>query len=277
MKRPWALLCAAVLVSGLAACGGEPDREPLPSGIVMHVDQTRLERKTRHVFVRVENNTKQTLKVTGFVLTSPRFDRVTWQGDESMAAGQESDLEFTMPAGRCGDSVDASVRLTYTLGNSDERESVGKADDPYEAIGLMLDRDCARNTLAEAAKIKVGTPTIDGTGPTSVLRLPITLTPTGKRDDVRFGGFESTPLFRQAEDSPVGVDEPISSTKPTRIVMSVVPARCDPHALAEDKVGRLFGMRVMAPGLPDDSWFYVPLDHDQREAFYAYFHSRCEV
>jgi hypothetical protein len=277
MKRRLSLLCGAVLVSGLAACGDEPEREPLPSGVVMHVDQTRLERKTRHVFVRVENDTKRSLTVTGFVLTSPRFAHVTWKGDESMAPGEQSDLEFTMPPGRCGESVDASVRLTYLLGDSGERESVGKADDPYQAIGLMLDRDCARNTLAEAADLEVGTPTIDGSGPSSVLRLPIMLTPTGKRDDVRFGGFESTPLFRQADDSPVGVDEPISSKQPTRIVMSVVPARCDPHALAEDKVGRLFGMRVMAPGLPADSWFYLPLDHDQREAFYAYFRARCGV
>lgn len=277
MKRPVGLLCAAVLVAGPAACGDEPEREPLPSGIVMHVDQTRLERKTRNVFVRVENNTKSPLTITGFVLSSPRFDRVTWQGDESMEPGQQADLEFTMPPGRCGDGVDASVRLTYRTGDSDERESVGRADDPFKAIRLLLDRDCARKTLAEAADLEVGTPQVDGTGPTSVLRVPITLTPTGKRDDVRFGGFESTPLFRQAGDSPVDVDEPISSEQPTRIVMSVVPARCDPHALAEDKVGRLFGMRVLAPGLPDNSWFYLPLDPDQQKAFYAYFRATCGV
>ncbi len=277
MIRPIAVLCGAALVAGLAACGGDPERKPLPSGVVMHVDQTRLERKTRHVFVRVENNTKRTLKVTGFVLTSPRFKQVTWKGDESMAAGQQADLEFTMPAGRCGDGVKASVRLTYRVGDSAERVSVGKADDPYQQIGLMLGRDCARTTLAKAAKLEVGTPEIDGSGSASVLRLPITLTPTGRRDDVRFGGFESTPLFRQTDDSPVGVDQPISSTQKTHLVMSVVPARCDPHALAEDKVGRLFGMRVMAPGLPDDSWFYLPLDHDQQEAFYAYFHTKCGV
>lgn len=277
MKRPVSLLCAGVLVAGLAACGDEPEREPLPSGVVMHVDQTRLERKSRNVFVRVENNTKRSLTIMGFVLSSPRFDPVTWKGDESMEPGQQADLEFTMPAGRCGEGVDASVRLTYRTGDSDERESVGKADDPFQAIGLLLDRDCASKTLTEAAELEVGTPEVDGAGSTSVLRVPITLTPTGKRDDVRFGGFESTPLFRQAGDSPVDVDEPISSDEPTRITMSVVPARCDPHALAEDKVGRLFGMRVMAPGLPDNSWFYLPLDVDQQKAFYAYFRSYCGV
>lgn len=278
MTRGSTLLCAALLGAGLVGCGAdEPERRPLPDGVVMHIDQTRLERKTRHVFIRVENNTKSSLTVTGFVLTSPRFRSVTWAGDEVMEPGQQTDLEFTMPPGRCGEGVDATVRLTYRTGDSDERESVGMADDSYKQIGLMLDRDCARDTLAEAADLEVGTPKVDGTGDASVLRLPVTLTPTGKRDDVRFGGFESTPLFRQADDSPVSVDEPISSTAPTRIVMSVVPARCDAHALADDKVGRLFGMRVIAPGLSDNSWFYLPLDTDQQKAFYAYFRSYCGI
>lgn len=277
MKRPLSLVCAAAVAAGLAACGDDIERKPLPSGIVMHVDQTRLERTTRQVFIRVENNTKRDLTITAFRLTSPRFKQVTWEGKDVMEPGQETDLEFTMPPGRCGDDLDASVRLTYRIGDSGERESVGKADDPYHQIGLMLDRDCAKRTLAEAADLEVGTPTIDGSGPTSVLRVPITLTPTGNRDDVRFGGFESTPLFRQADDSPVGVDIPISPNQPTQIEMSVVPARCDAHALADDKVGRLFGMRVMAPELPKNSWFYLPLDHDQRVAFFDYFHERCGV
>ncbi len=275
MIRALAVLCSAVLVGGLAACGSEPEQKPLPSAIVMHVDQSRLERKTRHVFVRVENDTKVRLTIAGFTLTSPRFDRVMWKGDESIAPGLQTDLEFTMPPTRCGKDLGATVKLTYRYGDSGERVSAGKADDPYEAIGLLMDRDCARNTLAEAADLRVGTPTVVGVGATSVLHLPVTLTPTGKRSDLRFGGFESTPLFRQGDDSPVNVDQPISSTEPTHLVMEVVPARCDPHALAEDKVGRLFGMVVLAPGLPKDSSFYLPLDEAQREAFYSYFHIRC--
>lgn len=278
MLRALAALCLTVIVAGLVACdGGTPDRQPLPDGVVMHVDQTRLERKTRHVFLRVENNTKRSMTITGFVLDSPRFKQVTWKGDEPIGPGQETDLEFTIPPSHCGKDLDASVRLTYRINDSDERESVGKADDPYEQIGLLMARDCARTTLAEAAVLGVGSPRVVGSGPTSVLHLPITLTPTGDRDDVRFGGFESTPLFRQADDSPVGVDEPISSTEPTRLDMSVVPARCDPHALAEDKVGRLFGMRVIAPGLAKDTSFYLPLDRAQREALYGYFRTRCGV
>jgi hypothetical protein len=275
MTRARAALAAALILAGLAACDGGPEQKPLPSGVVMHIDQGRIQRSTRQVYIRVDNHTKKSITITGASISSPRFDAVTWKGKESIPRGLQTDLDFTMPPTRCGHGAGVRVVLTYTYGDSDERESAGKAGDLYEEIGLLMDRDCAKNTLAEAANLRVGTPTVVGAGPTSVLHLPLTLTPTGKRDDVRFGGFESTPLFRQDVDSPVDVDQPISSTEPTRIVMEVVPARCDPHALAEDKVGRLFGMRIIAPGLPENTSFYLPFDHDQRVAFYDYFHTRC--
>ncbi|MEJ7635629.1 hypothetical protein [Aeromicrobium sp.] len=276
MIRALAVLSATALTSGMVACGADaPERQPLPSDVTMQVDQTRLERKTRNAFVRVDNDSGQTMVVSRFVLSSPRFDDVQWQGDETLEPGQQADLEFVMPPSRCGKGVEASVKLTYRLGDSGARESEAAADDPFQSIGLLMDRDCARNTLAEAADLRVGTPTVVGSGGTSLLNLPITLTPTGKRDDIRFGGFESTPLFRQAGDSPVDVDTHIDPSSPTEIVMSVAPARCDPHALAEDKVGRLFGIRVLAPELPRGSSFYLPLDRDQRLAFYDYIRARC--
>lgn len=272
MIRTSAVLALAVL----AACGAdEPEQVPLPDGVVMHVDQTRVERSTRNIFVRVENDTGQTIKIARFTLRSPRFDPVAESSGETIPARSEADLELVLPQTRCGDDLDASVTLTYRLGDSDQRESTGPADDPFQQISLLMDRDCARTTLAEAVDLEVGQPKVEGSGATSVLHLPVTLTPTGERDDVRFGGFESTPLFRQGPGSPVDVDEPISSTETTYLDMTVVPARCDPHALAEDKVGRLFGMRIMAPGLPDDTSFYLPLGEHQRTAFYAYFRARC--
>lgn len=276
MIRTSAVLCAAALIAGIAACGADnPEQVPLPEGVVMHVDQTRVERSTRNVFVRVENDTEQTMKIAEFTLTSPRFDPVTEPSGESIPAGRDADLELVLPQTRCGDDLDATVALTYRLGDSEERESTGPADDPFEQITLLMDRDCARHTLAEAADLEIGQPKVEGSGATSVLHVPVTLTPTGKRNDVRFGGFESTPLFRQGTDSPAGVDEPVSPTDTTHLDMTVVPARCDPHALAEDKVGRLFGMRIMAPGLPDNTSFYLPLDESQRKDFYAYFRARC--
>jgi hypothetical protein len=276
MLRAAGLLCSAVLLTGVAGCGaGEPDESAMPRGVHLEIDQTRLTRMTRQVFIRVHNDGTQAMSISGFTLRSPRFDATTWTGRESVGPGQQADLELTMPPTRCGGDLDATVRLTYRLGDSDERVSTAPAVEPYETIRLLMERDCARSTLAKVARLEVGTPQVVGRGSTSVLRVPVTLTPTGTRDDVRFGGYESTPLFRQAPGSPVDVDEPIDRAAPSRIDMSVVPARCDAHALADDKVGRLFGLRVIAPDLPDGSFFYLPLDKAQRVAFFDYFRARC--
>ncbi|MET0931115.1 MAG: hypothetical protein ABWX74_16460 [Aeromicrobium sp.] len=273
-------LLAVVLLAGtITACGGgggEVETTPLPDGIVMHVDQSRVERKGREVFLRVENNTTKPVTVVGFELTSPRLEDVRWTGSEEIGATYETDLEFDLPTGRCGTDIDAQVTLTYRVADGDLRRSTGSADDPYGAAALFADRDCAQTTLTEAADISVGTPEVTGQGPDSVLRLPVTLTPTGEAGEVRFGGFGSTVLFQQTAESPTGVDIPLDAdSPPVELVMAVIPARCDPHALAEDKVGTLFGVSVRATGLADTASFFLPLDTAQRSAFFAFFRTYC--
>ena len=139
-----------------------------------------------------------------------------------------------------------------------------------------MDRDCARLTLDDAADLRVGEPSVEGSGRSAVLRLPVTMTPTGERDDVRFGGFESTVLLRQAEGSPVEVDEPLGpGDPPVEAVMRLVPARCDPHALAEDKVGTLIGVTVLADDLPAGTSFHLPLEDPVRTALYDFVRAAC--
>ena len=109
-----------------------------------------------------------------------------------------------------------------------------------------------------------------------MLSLPVTLSPTGRGDDVRFGGYESTVLFTQTEDSPADVDLSLDGSAGTLdVTMRVVPARCDPHALAEDKVGTLFGIVVRSADLPDGATFHLPLQDQTRAALRAFYQSAC--
>lgn len=265
---------AALLAS--AACGDTTEQVPLPDGVAAHIDQARTERKGREVFLRVENNTKEPITVEKFRLTSPRLATVDWSGDETIGATYEADLEFEMPQGRCGTDIDATVTLTYRVDGGELRESTASADDRYGNAALLADRDCAQNTLTKAADLSVGEPSVVGEGTDSVLRLPVSLTPTGRSSGVRFGGFGSTVLFRQGVDSPTEVDVPLDAGDPaTQQVMTVVPARCDPHALAEDKVGTLFPVIVNAPDLDDGASFFLPLTKQQCGSFFDFFRSHC--
>lgn len=269
-------ILAAVLLLGLTTGCGEdaPSSTPLPDDVTIHIDQSRIQRQGRVVFLRVHNGTKQPLTIERYVLRSPRFSPVRWSGHEEIGATYETDLELTLPKGRCGGDVDARVTLTYRMGDGDERRSTTPAEDVYGNAVDFADRDCAESTLQEAAAITVGDPRVEGDGRGSVLHLPVTLSPSGRRSDVRFAGFGSTVLFRQAPGSPTAVDVRLDGD-PVTLDMRVVPARCDPHALAEDKVGRLFPVQVRADDVAEGASFFLPLTQEQKRAFFAYFRSSC--
>ena len=276
MKRLLDSLMSAGLLMGLSACTEGAKKEPLPDGVSLLSDQSRLHRKDREIFVRIKNKTRKTLHVESFTLTSARIKTVKWSGDENIDAGTEADLEYDMPKGGCGAGFTPSVKLTYRIGDSGLRESTARADDLYGNISLALDRDCAEGAMTEAATLKVSDPTVTGTGRESVLHLPVTLTPTGKRDDISFGGFGSTILFNQAPGSPAAVKVPLGKDDPpAKLDMMVTPARCDGHALADDKVGRLFDVKVLGEAVGEGASFYLPLTKPQRVAFFDFYRSHC--
>ncbi|WP_127481146.1 hypothetical protein [Nocardioides pantholopis] len=274
-------LLGVSIATGLTAagCADEgagtgPDQTALPDGLTAFVDQSRVQRQGRTVFVRLINDTGQRVTVTQAVVGSPRFPERTWTGEKSFV--NEADLEFELPPGRCGRGSDATVRLTYRLDDGPERVSTTTARDRYGAIGLFLARDCAEATLAEAADVEVGEPSVTGRGRGAVFELPVRFVPTGERADVAFAGFEDTVLFRNAPRSPTAGGEPVPVTgEPVRVVLRLVPARCDPHALAEDKVGTLVGVRVDAPELPPGSSYYLPLGEPDRSALRGFFAVHC--
>lgn len=275
MRRLLALVCSAILVSSLAACTGElPKLVPLPDGVSLLSDQTRLHRKDREIFIRIQNKSDKPIHVEAFTLMSDRIPDVKWTGNEEIPAGTEADLEYDMPKAGCGSGFTPTVRLTYRVGDGKRVESDAKANDRYGNISHAMDRDCAETTLQEAATLEVGDPTIVGKGSDSVLHLPVTMTPTGKRDDVRFGGFGSTVLFNQADDSPADVDIPLDKD-PVKLIMKVTPARCDGHALADDKVGRLFDVKVLGDDVGENATFYLPLTTPQRVKFFDFYRSHC--
>lgn len=261
-------LTAALLLAG---CSGVETADA-PDGMQVHLDQSRIKRQTREVFLRVNNPTTKPLRITAFRFTSARFDPVTWEGDETIGAGYVRDLRFQLPKSRCGTDLDGRVRLDYRIGEGDTRRSTLAVDDRYGTVGLAMDRDCARATLDGVADLEIGEPTTRKVGSQLTLTLPVTLTPTANREDVAFDGYESTVLFN-VEPAP---GRPVVLAGAAKDVpLTLVPARCDAHALAEDKVGTLIGVRVKAPSLPDGTSFYLPISAATRTALHDFYADAC--
>lgn len=279
-------LIAAVALLATVTLGACAEDEPAapqavsaPDDLVATIDQSRFQRVGRKVYVRLTASETDQLRVTRAEISSPRFDDVVWTGEA--AFDQMADLEFALPVGRCGSGSDVEVRLTYTVGEGPVRESTITATDVYGAVGRFLDRDCASAALSEAATLEVGEPRVVGDpGPASVWEVPVVLTPTGERDDVVVRGFEDTVLFAQvagsASASEGGTRVRLRPGDPPATLTLRVPARCDPHVLAEDKVGTLFPIVVEAPDIPADARPYLPLADSDRAALRSFVPAYCE-
>ncbi|GAA0212011.1 hypothetical protein GCM10008944_32690 [Cytobacillus oceanisediminis] len=258
----------ALLAALLPACSPDPQDAPLPDGVSALVDQGRMQRQDRGAFVRISNRSDRDLVVSDLVLTSSRSRAVVWTGTETVGAGYDTDVVVTLPRGRCGGTTRYTVTLTYRVGDGGERRSTLAVEDRYGAVTRVLDGDCARATLEGAARLDVGLPVEDG----GALRIPVTLTPRDRASAVRIVGYRPTPLVRPTRRSATDV---AVGGAPVRADLVLEPARCDPHAIAEDKVGRLVPVEVSAPGLPDGTTFVLPLDRQRRTAILDYVRSAC--
>lgn len=276
------LAAGLLLAAVLSGCGTSdapsptgPDRVELPTDLTAYVDQSRVERVGRSVFVRLVHDGEGTVTVVRAEISSPRFGEVVWTGDKTFM--NEADLDFELPVGRCGTGSDADVQLTYRIDGGPEVVSATRATDRYGAIALFLDRDCAEQVVAEAAELTIGAHRVTGEGRRSVFEMPVTFTPTGARDDVAFTGVRGTVLFSTAPGTPVHPGAPPVPLvgPPHEFLLRLIPGRCDPHALAEDKVGTLIYVTVTADDLPDGSHFYLPISDEARRDLRSFFGTHC--
>lgn len=268
-----------LVVLAVAACSGndsgnDAERAPWPDGLTAFSSREPFDYQSRNAFVRFINDSERDVTVTRVEVSAPRFEDVIWTGAETF--DRVWDLEFELPLGECGGKVDAEVTLTYAIGDGSPQTSRTTVEDRYEAIRSTLDRDCAATTLREAAEMRLDEGRVVGHGRHSVYVLPVTFTPTGKRDDVTFRGVGSTVLFRHVGGSASdesGTRIPLTGD-PVTVHVRLEPARCDKHALMEGKRGTYIPVLVQAPGLRGAS-FYLPLDNQGRGALMEFFASHC--
>ena len=258
--------CTAAVVCGLllslASCGTDtPPPSPLPDGVSVVADQTRLQRQGREVFVRIVNDGAADLQVDDLVLSSDRAPDGRATRGQRIRAGYEGDVELDLPRGTCGAAPRLEATIDYRV-DGDRRRSRVEVPDRYGALTRVLDADCVAVTLAAAGDLEVGDPRRED----DVLRVPVTFAPSestrrGDAPSLTLVGYRGTPLVRPAAGSASGVR---LGPDPVRIDLVLVPARCDAHAIAEDKVGRLVPVEVEGGDLPEGATFTLPLTTAQK-------------
>ncbi len=163
-----------------------------------------------------------------------------------------------LPAVACGGcrgdedaDAEASVTFDYSTGG-DPVEVTVPLPDPVGFVAPLHERECRAAQLAKAAGLAFTgfTPSAAGAPATLELDCP----PTGAAAAV-LSGIQTTNLltFAQAagdtaDTYPLDLAVTAADTAPVVVSLPLVPLRCDPHAVQEDKRGTIFTLDVELDG-----------------------------
>jgi hypothetical protein len=277
---------ATVLLGAAASCGtgtaggtASPVSAPasttsIPTGpVTAEISQFRDNYSKQIIEIQLTNTTGRALTVLGAELTSPLFTApISWPartGGIELPPGQPKSLPASLPAPDCsrpagpgaasGAAGDAGVSLRLaTPEGVVPIQAVAPAADPFGVLvrnnsELCLAREAsAVATIALAQELEVA-----ADGRTAVLRLLVQPRPASGTEDAAGAGagelvidrIEETTLLAEAGQAPWPRSVTVrTGGAPAQVRLGIRPSRCDPHAVAEDKVGTLLPLQVRVAG-----------------------------
>lgn len=266
MKQQLRLGAGLLLVGATAAC---TTTAPLPDEVSARVYQTRSDVAADAIEIQVHNGADTAMTVTSARLSSPFLrDPAVYDRATQIPAGATIDLKTPLPAASCdidpapatdGSSA-AAVDLSFEIDGHFGHATLA-AQDSLEQLPAIAAAACLQERVERVIAIRQpATVTATRRG----LSLTYRVTPTGEPGSVRFTTTGPTTLLapatetgRQVSAGRIGVS--MSSASASRdMVVRYVPARCDAHAIAEDKQGTLLPIGVVAG--EDSGSITLPVD-----------------
>ena len=246
------------LALALAACSPqppEPSAEPpvtqqLPAGVQVELFQLRSDVAERGAQVRVINDSDTDLVVTSLTFADDWFageavrDRVS-----TVPAGRTVDLRFALPESACEDEPDAASRTSrVTLQLEGGGSATVDVADPLGFTTLIHEKECLRHDLARVATLE-WTEFTPSAAPLPA-ELELSITPAGDSEAAELVEVQTTNLVQFADQpTPFALALPVEGTDAASAVsVPLIPLRCDPHAVMEDKRGTVFNVLVEVDG-----------------------------
>jgi hypothetical protein len=232
-----------VIVGVLLAACASPGVPPSVS-----VYQTRSDMPLDKIEIQVRNNDEGPLTVQRAELVSSRFvDTAVWDETVEIPAGAAIDLKVQMPEASCVEDPVDEVVLTLRTG-----QITLVPEDPLDQLDKYSQDRCFAREVAATARLDVRGLRGDA--------LLVEVDP-GQAEVGRIG---TTVLFRPRD--------PVLSEGLQRVRLR--PNRCDAHAVAEDKQGTYFPVRVSLPdGRTGD--VTVQVDRRTRQGLYRLYARQC--
>jgi hypothetical protein len=272
---------AAALLVGLIALSGCTPMNSAPEGVTVSVYQPRPDVAAGRIAIQVHNGGSTPLTVTGARLESSFFvGSLAWASEREpvVAPGSRLDLRVPLVDSECAETVEAvhTVVLDYRLGDvAGTVELV--PDDPFDLLPRLRDAACLGVRVGEIVEL-TASELISSGAPGAPGELVIAVTPTGAAGSVTVHAAFSTTLLAPALDGtgvgelPLGVE--LGAGGPAEFRVPVVPNRCDPHALAEDKVGTRLPLEV-ATSTGAHGQLILAASDGLRAQMYAFYATYC--
>lgn len=268
-------LLAAVLLSG---CASPAEPQPrLPEGVRVEVVQNRTDYAAARMQIRVVNDADADVVVSEITYSDDRFaESATWSGDSTIRAGVTRDLPVPVPQAECPPEAEVGsgrVLIAFAVDGKKGSQSVDVTD-PLEMVTRVTGEQCALAAVEAAADITLGESVeFRGSGSEEVALVPLSVT-AHEDSAVTLDSLESTVLLQPEDGSENwNLDQLVAGGTTTRVVLPIVPARCDPHAVAEDKVGTRFPLTVTVDGVTSEITLTLP--SETRAQVFDYIGRRC--
>ena len=263
-----------LLVIGLLGACGEADPVPAPKGVRFQLEQTRQDLQGRKFSVQVVNGSREDLAVERLELESGRLPKpATYSGPTTVFAGTAVNLTMTMPRARCGDGIDATVRITYAVGDGDVVTSTERPSDHFRSVERFMKRDCAEQAIG---RIDIDDRLeVRGQGDDAMLGIGVTFTPPASGQVVHLVSVGGSTLLAPADADATTIERDLEpGGEPVHADLTFIPNRCDVHVVAEDRTGGILPLRVESKAF-GTSPVYLRFTEPQKAQIFDYLAERC--
>ncbi len=278
MRRAVVLvLVIAAVLTGCSAPGAA-----LPDGVGVSVFQNRFDYSARVLEIKVSNGTDAAVTVTRAAFESTRFSEpAVWDRPQDIPAGGARDLKVQLPDPVC-DAAEAadSVTLSFTLADGTSGTATLTPDDDQGRVDTINEQDCLGASVAAVAAIDPPGALEWTPGAHEPAIVALSVTPTGGDGTATILDAKGTVLLSLADANgapitllPVGLA--VDAESPAAgIRIAVIPNRCDPHAVEEDKRGTFFPLDVQTSDGRSGT-IYIAVGDEVRRSLYEFYADYC--
>ncbi|GAA1923284.1 hypothetical protein GCM10009775_14620 [Microbacterium aoyamense] len=244
------------VVAILAGCAVAPvGNGPPPDGVTVEFVQLRSDVAARQAQVQVRNDTDEAIEIGAVHVADARFEgdamRVIEGRTTSVAPGGTTDIRIQLPPMNC-DVTEGSMSVLLEL---DDHAVEAPLPDALDVIAPLHERECLAAQVRDAASLAFTSFEPSPAGEPATLVLSVEPTGEGSAEVI---GIQTTNLLTFAAAAGMTADtyplelEITPTSDAIGIALPLVPLRCDPHAVQEDKRGTVFTLEVALDGVPGE-------------------------